>query len=304
MNSTATTDGPVAPATVRLGDATRVGGVELTVTDLERSIDFYTRIIGLQVHTHGPGIARLGVGAEDLVTLHEDATATDPGRDAGIYHFALLFPSREELARVARRIVEMRTPIDGASDHGVSEAIYRPDPDRIGVELAVDRPRAQWAEGAAAEFQRGGPAPLDVGDLMATIAGEQPSALAAPGLKVGHVHLHVGSLEDGLRFYRDGLGFEVQMELPTAFFVSAGGYHHHLGFNVWRGRGAPAAADRAVGLRHWALIVESDEELAGVRDRLTALGFTVTQPKAGELLARDASNIAVRVATERVAAER
>jgi catechol 2,3-dioxygenase len=299
MDLPASPDATTAHGASVLGKATRVGGVELTVTDLARSIDFYTHVIGLQVHTREAAVAALGAGGEDLVTLHENRAATPPGRDAGIYHFALLFPSREELARVAQRIAAARTPIDGASDHGVSEAIYLPDPDGIGVELAVDRPRAQWADGAAAEFQRGGPAPLDVGDLTASIAGEQPTALAAPGLKVGHLHLHVGSLEDGLRFYRDGLGFEVQMELPTAFFVSAGGYHHHLGFNVWRGRGAPAAAEHAIGLRHWAVIVESDDELDGVRDRLTALGFAVDDSKAGELVARDASNIAVLVATER-----
>jgi catechol 2,3-dioxygenase len=299
MNSATSPDSSTAQHTATLSDATRVGGVELTVTDLARSIDFYTRVIGLQVHAREAALATLGAGGKDLVTLREDPAASAPGRDAGIYHFALLFGTREELARAAQRIALARAPIDGASDHGVSEAIYLPDPDGIGIELAVDRPRAQWAEGAAEEFQRGGPAPLDVGDLMATIAGEEPTALAAPGLKVGHLHLHVGSLEEGLRFYRDGLGFEVQMELPTAYFVSAGGYHHHLGFNVWRGRGAPAAAENAIGLRHWAVIVESDEELAGVRDRLTALGYAVDESKAGELLARDASNIAVLVRAER-----
>jgi catechol 2,3-dioxygenase len=299
MSSTSTPDAQITPSGSLLGDATRVGGVELTITDLERSIDFYTRVIGLQVHRRHDGFAALGVGGEDLVTLYEDPAATRPGREAGVYHFALLFPSREELARAALRIAASRTTIDGASDHGVSEAIYLPDPDGIGIELAADRPRARWAAGSAEEFQRGGPAPLDVGDLLATVAGEEPAAHAGPGLTMGHMHLHVASLDEGLRFYRDGLGFEVQMELPTALFVSAAGYHHHVGFNVWRGPGVPPASAKATGLRHWTLIVGGDEEVDAVRDRLTALGFTHEQHSGGELLARDASNIAVLVRAER-----
>jgi catechol 2,3-dioxygenase len=298
MSSTTTTDTQISPSGSLLGEHTRVGGVELTITDLDRSIDFYTRVIGLQVHRREAGFAALGAGGEDLVTLYEDPAAPRPGREAGIYHFALLFPSREELARAALRISATRTTIDGASNHGVSEAIYLPDPDGIGIELAVDRPRARWAEGAAEEFQRGGPAPLDVGDLLATIAGEQPTAQAGPGLTMGHMHLHVASLDEGLRFYRDGLGFAVEMELPTALFVSAAGYHHHVGFNVWRGRGVPPASTKVTGLRHWTLIVGGDEEVAAVRDRLTALGFTPEQRGNGELLALDASNIAVLVRSE------
>jgi catechol 2,3-dioxygenase len=276
MSSTSTSlDTQTTPSAALLGDATRVGGFELTITNLERSVAFYTRVIGLRVHHRETGRAALGAGGEDLVTLHEDPNAPRPKREAGIYHFALLFASREELARAALRIAATGTAIDGASDHGVSEAIYLPDPDGIGIELATDRPQAQWAEGAAAEFQRGGPAPLDIGDLLATIAGEEPTEFAGPGLTVGHIHLHVASLEEGLRFYRDGLGFEVQMELPTALFVSAGGYHHHVGFNIWRGPGVPPASPEAIGLRHWTLILGSDE-----------------------LFARDASQIAVLVRTE------
>jgi catechol 2,3-dioxygenase len=303
MVETTATDTTARPTRL-LGDATRLGGVELTVTDLQKSIDFYTRVIGLQVRHREDGVAALGAGGEDLVTLREDPEATRPGREAGIYHFALLFPTREELARVAMRLVASHTAIDGASDHGVSEAIYLPDPDGIGVELAADRAQAQWADGAAEEFQRGGPAPLDLHALLDTVAGEEPTALAGPGLKVGHVHLHVGSLDDGLRFYRDGIGFDVQMELPSALFVSAGGYHHHVGFNLWRGRGAPPASATATGLRHWTLILESDEDLTALRSRLTALGYELEDrdphPGTGAgTIARDDANIAVLVSVER-----
>ncbi|HEX2703695.1 MAG TPA: VOC family protein [Solirubrobacteraceae bacterium] len=278
-----------------LSDATRLGGVALTVTDLERSIAFYADVLGLQVQRREPGVVALGGGGEELVMLHENPSARQPGREAGVYHVALLFPTREDLARVALRLAASRTPIDGASDHGVSEAIYLPDPDGIGVELAADRPQARWAQGAAEEFQRGGPAPLDVGNLLDSVAGEEPAALAPEGLSVGHVHLHVGSLDEGLRFYRDAIGFEVQMELPSALFVSAGGYHHHVGFNVWRGRGVPpAGGTNVIGLRHWTLVLDGDEELGAVRSRLTALDFELEEREDG-LIARDPANIAVRI---------
>lgn len=293
MAENAVLSGEARPGAV-LSDATRLGGVELTVTDLERSIAFYAGVLGLQVQRREPGVVALGAGGEALVTLHENASAQRPGRESGVYHFALLFPTREDLARVVVRLAGARTPIDGASDHGVSEAIYLPDPDGIGVELAADRPQAQWAQRAAEEFQRGGPAPLDVRNLLDSVAGEDPTQLAPAALKLGHVHLHVGSLDEGLRFYRDAIGFEVQMELPTALFVSAGGYHHHVAFNVWRGRGVPAARAGVVGLRHWTLILDGEQELSAVRSRLTALGFELEESEDG-LIARDSANIAVRI---------
>jgi catechol 2,3-dioxygenase len=273
---------------------TRLGGVVLTVTDLDRSLDFYTRVIGLAVQRREETFATLGVGGEDIVTLHEDPRATAPGRDAGIYHFALLFPSREELARAAVRIANARAPIDGASDHGTHEAIYLPDPDGIGIELAADRPREQWPANLYDDFLSHGPAPLDLHGLLASVTGEQPSERAAGGLRIGHVHLHVGELDAATRFYRDGLGFEVMGELPSAVFVAAGGYHHHVAFNIWRGRGASPARADAIGLRHWTLILDSDEDLAAIRGRLTALGVAVDDRQDG-VIAHDPSNIAVLI---------
>jgi catechol 2,3-dioxygenase len=131
--------------------------------------------------------------------------------------------------------------------------------------------------------------------LFETIDGEGPSALAAPGLRVGHVHLHVADLEASTRFYRDGLGFEVQTELPTAAFVSAGGYHHHVAYNLWRGPGVPAAPDDAIGLIHWTLETTDAAELAAVRARLTGLDVPLEEHADGSLLARDPAAIAVLV---------
>jgi catechol 2,3-dioxygenase len=278
-----------------LSDATRLGGVELTVTNLDRSIGFYTAVIGLTLHDHDGDRAALGVGGEDLVTLHADCSVRPPGRHAGLYHFALLFPSRAELARAGRRVAERRAPIDGASDHGTHEAIYLPDPDGIGIELAADRPRERWPGVRGADAYAHGPAPLDVPDLFATIAGEPYAPTADGGLRMGHVHLHVGDLDAETRFYRDGLGFEVMVRLPTAVFVSAGGYHHHVGYNLWRGTGAGPAPDAGVvGLRHWTLVTDGTDERRAVATRLAAIEAPLAEREDG-LLARDPSGIAVLV---------
>jgi catechol 2,3-dioxygenase len=295
--TTAPTASAAAAPRAALADATRLGKVHLTVTDLERSLAFYEHAIGLQVHGRDGAVAALGAGGEDLVVLHEDPAAKPAGRHGGLYHVALLYPTREELARVAIRLAVTRVPIQGASNHGTHEAIYLPDPDGNGLELAADFPREQWPDISSPEGYGGGPAPLDLDALLETIAGEDLASHAAPGLTVGHVHLHVGDLEEATRFYRDGLGFAVMTDLGTAVFVSAGGYHHHVGVNVWRGRGVPPVPTDAVGLRHWTLVVADADELAAVRERLRAIGAPVQQ-REGAVLAHDPSGTAVLVVVE------
>jgi catechol 2,3-dioxygenase len=260
------------PATLTLGP------VDLTVKDLDRAVAWYQRSLGLRVHTHEATTATLGDGTVTTVILHEDPLAQPAGRHAGLYHFALLYPSREELARAAARLAITQTPIEGASDHRTHEAIYLPDADGNGIELAADRARSEWPKDLG---YAGGPAPLDFRALMGTIADEEPTAHVAPGLRMGHLHLHVGDIDQALAFYRDQLGFEVQANLGTAAFVSAGGYHHHLGVNVWRGRGVPGAPEHTVGLRHWTIELPQDE-LDAVRERVEArdagTGFDVSDP--------------------------
>jgi catechol 2,3-dioxygenase len=295
--TTAPTASAAAAPRAALADATRLGKVHLTVTDLERSLAFYEHAIGLQVHGRDGAVAALGAGGEDLVVLHEDPAAKPAGRHGGLYHVALLYPTREELARVAIRLAVTRVPIQGASNHGTHEAIYLPDPDGNGLELAADFPREQWPDISSPEGYGGGPAPLDLDALLETIAGEDLTSHAAPGLTIGHIHLHVGDLEAATRFYRDGLGFAVMTDLGTAVFVSAGGYHHHVGFNVWRGRGVPPVPADALGLRHWTLVVADADELAAVRERLRAIGAPVQQ-REGAVLAHDPSGTAVLVVVE------
>jgi catechol 2,3-dioxygenase len=259
--------------------ALRLGAVDLTVRDLDRAIAWYERSLGLRVIARGDGTAELGTD-ETVVILHEDPQARPPGRHAGLYHYALLYPSREELARAAVRLGETRTPIQGASDHRTHEAIYLPDADGNGIELAADRPREAWPEDLG---YAGGPAPLDFDALLGTIEGETPAPQARDGLRMGHLHLHVGDIEEGLRFYRDVLGFELQANLGSAAFVSAGGYHHHLGFNIWRGQGVGAPPEHTVGLRLWTVQLPSEADVAEVRGRVEHAepfddGFLVRDP--------------------------
>ena len=246
----------------------RVGPVEIIVTDLDRSIEFYERAIGLRLGRRDDGVAAMGAGAGDLVVLIEQPSALPAGRHAGLYHFALLHPSRLELARAAERLTATRTPISGASDHGISEAIYLPDPDGNGIELAADRGRERW--GDLRDPATIGPRPLDMVGLLSMVEGAEPPAEADPGLVVGHVHLHVGDIEEALRFYRDVVGFEVMTQFPSAAFIAAGGYHHHLGLNTWRGEGVPPAPEGVVGLRLWTVVLPEAAHVDELRTRVRA----------------------------------
>jgi catechol 2,3-dioxygenase len=289
------TAGPAAAGVSTLPATLRLGPVALTVTDLERSVGWYQSALGLHLHRRDPdgGTAALGDGHDDVLVLHEDRAAGQPRRHAGLYHYALLFGTREELARAALRLAATRTPIQGASDHGTHEAIYLPDPDGNGIELAADRPREQWPT-PEEEFSGGGPRPLDFDALLATVAGEEPSPQVRPGLRMGHVHLHVSDIAAGLAFYRDLVGFEVWAQMPSAAFVSAGGYHHHLGFNTWRGEGVGPQPAGIVGLRHWTIVLERAEEVAEVRARLAAAGVAA-EDVAGGFAATDPFGMTVRI---------
>jgi catechol 2,3-dioxygenase len=280
MSDTATT--PTLPAALRLG------AVHLTVTSLDRSVGFYQEAIGLRMHHREDPVAALGAGGEDLLVLHEEPFARAAGRHAGLYHFALLHPSREELARALVRLAATRTPIEGASDHGISEALYLPDPDGNGIELAADRPREAWPEG-----WDGRPEPLDLDELLGLVAGQEPAHRADPGLVVGHLHLHVGDVRRGLAFYRDVIGFDVITLMPSAAFVSAGGYHHHLAFNVWRGQDVPPAPPGTVGLREWTVVLPGAADVEAVRRRLEAAQLPVEDGPGG-FLARDPWENALR----------
>lgn len=287
----ATAVAPPLPATLRLGP------VHLTVSDLDRSIRFYERSLGLRLQRRDGATAALAADGEDLVLLVEEPGAQPAGRSAGLYHFALLFPSREELAHAVLRLAETRTRIEGASDHGVSEAIYLRDPDDNGIELYADRPREVWpAPRAPGERVEMYTVALDMTSLLDSVATTTPHPHPGPGLRVGHTHLHVADVDRALAFYRDVLGFEVMANLGSAAFVSAGGYHHHLGFNVWLGKNIGPRPDGTAGLRHWVIVLERPEEVEDVRERVRAAGLAAEE-RDGGFLVRDPWGTALVVST-------
>ncbi len=278
--------------------ALRLGPTHLTVSDLGGSISFYERSLGLRLRDRDGDVARLGTGGEDLLVLTGVHGAGLGGRHAGLYHVALLMDSREELARAITRLAESQTRIEGASDHGVSQSIYLRDPDDNGIELYADRPRDQWpAPRHPGERVDMFTIALDMQSLLATVADEPPSARARTGMRTGHLHLHVADLDGALGFYRDILGFEVMAGLPSASFLSAGGYHHHLGINTWLGTDVRPRPRMSAGLRHWTILLPGGTDVDAVRGRVEAAGLEA-KPSEDGLLVEDPSQIAVLIAID------
>jgi catechol 2,3-dioxygenase len=256
------------------------------VASLDPALRFYSDVVGLQLHGRSGSEAVLGDGLEDVLVLVEEPDARRPGRHAGLYHVALLYPSRLELARAALRLSATRTPISGASDHKTHEAIYLDDPSGNGVELAADRPRETWP--SFAEMQADPrPHPLDGESLFAVVAGETPRP-GPEGLRIGHVHLHVSEIAPVVRFYREGLGFDLTLSGPSMAFFSAGGYHHHVGTNTWRGERIPPSQPGVIGLRRFTIELPDAGDVGAAANRLRAIGVPLEEQN-GSFLTRDPS---------------
>lgn len=281
----------------KLAPSTRMGPVALTVADLDTIGAFYAEVIGLAPLVLESSRAVYGVDAEPLVELHEERGAQRaPQRSTGLYHLAILFPSRGDLGAALRRLVEHGWPVDGASDHLVSEAIYLRDPEGNGIELYRDRPREEWPrENGSVRMAN---APLDLQALLDE-AGTASADVAPAGTTMGHVHLKVADLGQAEAFYCGVLGFEMSVDWSNhgALFVSAGGYHHHLGLNIWESRGGAAPAPGSAGLRSITLLVPSDDELAALAARAQAPGTSMTRNGA-TLQLTDPFGISVRVARD------
>lgn len=256
---------------------TEVGLLALSVSDLDRSIAYYTDVIGLQVLERDEDEAVLGAGGRPLLVLEERPGAAEWPRAGqsytGLYHFALLLPTRSDLGRWADHYLQTGLPL-GQGDHLVSEALYLEDPDGHGIEIYRDRPREEW------QWQNGqvrmAADPVDIRGMIAEARAEgRPFEGLPAGTKLGHMHLQVGDIAEAERFYHDILGFDVVARMPSAIFISAGGYHHHIGANTWHSRGADRAPEGAVNLRFYTIVLPTEEARRDVLERVRAAGIPV-----------------------------
>jgi len=258
------------PPGFRLPALAHVGGVQLQVSDVRRSIEYYELLLGLTAETRPDGTVALTAGNQEtpLVTLQTKPGVTRARRDAfGLYHFAILLPDRAALGRFAAHLARVRVEV-GMADHLVSEALYLWDPDGLGIEVYADRPRETWQHRGRELVMTTDP--LDVDSLIDAGGGKDWTGMPA-GTTMGHVHLHVGSLDGAEAFYHRGLGLDKTVwSYPGALFMSAGGYHHHLGTNVWAQ--GPAPSPEHAQLLEWELIVPSSHDLAAAADSLQAAG--------------------------------
>lgn len=275
----------IVPAEQRTVPAeTRMGAVELSVAELDRSIGYYERAIGLRVHDRGADWVALGAGGEDLLRLAELPGARPARHCCGLYHFALLLPERADLARFLAHTARERVPLVGLSDHYVSEAIYLSDPDEHGIEIYWDRPRAVW-EGQVA--QRLTTLPLDVESLRAELAdpASETSERLPAGTRMGHVHLRVAEIAPTIAFYRDVLGFELMAALGAqAAFLGAGGYHHHIGANVWESAARGQAPPGCATLMRASILFPSLDAVKCAGDAAAAAGLKPVSGEAGILI--------------------
>lgn len=260
---------------------TRLGAVHLVVTNLDQSLKFYQESLGFVLHSRSGTSAALGPGNTEgkpvgqiFLELNENPDAKPENRSTGLYHFAVLVPSRIELARVLQRIVTTKTSMQGFADHGVSEAIYLPDPDNNGIEIYRDRSRDDWPRNPDGNLAMVTD-PFDFDGVMAELQGKDEAWLGvSKGTQLGHMHLYVRDIAEAERFYSGTLGFDLlQRYGQSASFVSAGGYHHHIGFNTWNGVGAPPPPADAIGLQWFDIQLPNSGELGKIADRVRKAGL-------------------------------
>lgn len=258
----------------RLPDATHIDSAHFRVISLDRALAFYRDILGFTVvEQDGATVALAAASDEPIIvrlTEHPDAVRK-PQRSTGLYHVAILMPNRAALARILRRLLVRSYPLGGASDHGVSEALYLSDPDGNGLEIYRDRPRSEWRmDGDQVAMVTEA---LDLENLLAEARDRDEGVV--PGTTIGHVHLHVADLARAEAFYGSRLGFDMMMRANQfgAYFMAAGGYHHHLGLNIWAGRTPPPP--NAVGLESFTVAIPGEAAWQQAVERTSA---TVTAP--------------------------
>jgi catechol 2,3-dioxygenase len=290
--------------------ATRMGTVHLTVADLGRQLDFYQQVIGLRLHWREGAAAGLGVGGEDLLRVTEVPGARKYRGTTGMYHFAILLPNRRELARAIARLFSMRYP-NYPTDHVMTKTTYLDDPEGNNIELYTDTPEDGvfgFAKGAAFARRADGTLstgrePLDIEALFRELAPEDRlDKPMPPDTKIGHVHLYVADLDASMRFYHNLLGFD-DMGIARSFrmgMVSAGGYHHHIGFNTWVGEGAPPPPPDALGLRYFMVVLPDTAELDPIVEHLQQAGIAMERTEVGTLVRDPSKNGVLLTASSKV----
>ena len=286
-------DATAKGADVEISPLTRMGPVHLTVADMERSLTFYRESVGLVPGERKGARVELGSGERTLVVLTEEPGARPAVGHTGLYHFALLVPERRELASWLAHAARDQVPMTGLSDHFVSEALYLRDPDEHGIEIYWDRPRDVW-EGQVAE--RITTMPLDVDDLLGVLddPASEPFDGLPGGTVMGHVHLRVAEIAPTVDFYRDVIGFGLMGQLGAqAAFLAAGGYHHHLGANIWESAGAPWPEPGMAALRHFTIELPDEAERERVLGRMADAGYQQEDGDAGPMVRDPSGNVAL-----------
>lgn len=285
---------PASPSTARVAAAPiSAGPVTLDVGDLDALATFYRDALGLQERAADDRTVRLGTADRDLVVLHHAPDAVPAPQAAGLFHVAILYPSRADLADAIVRAGQHGVRLDGASDHLVSEAVYLRDPEGNGIELYRDRERDEWRTD-----DRGHVAmdtlPLDLAGVLRSGSGYASSTVPADAI-VGHIHLQTADIAASRAFYADALGFDVMVDsYPGALFVATDGYHHHIGLNVWNSRGR-VAVPGARGLRHATLLLADEDIRSRTIARLRAADVTFTEDADGALTVTDPAGITLRL---------
>jgi catechol 2,3-dioxygenase len=262
--------------TTSIHPATEIGLLSLTIADLPRSLAFYTEALGFEVLSQDVSGATLGAAGKPLLLLTEDTGASPWPNDrygyTGLYHFAVLMPSRADLGRWLRHWLDLGFPLPGQGDHLVSEALYLSDPDGNGIEIYQDRPRDAWVR-VNGQVQMASN-PVDIRGLLSEGDRTGQSWTGLPsGTKLGHMHLQVGNIDGAEAFYHGVLGFDIIFHMPSALFISAGGYHHHIGMNIWHSKDAPAAPAGTAGLRFFTIVLPSEEARQDVISRIEEAGL-------------------------------
>jgi catechol 2,3-dioxygenase len=268
----------IAPPRFRLPAATHVGGVHLQVTDIARSSAYYEQVLGLHVHVATSDTVALGAHDGDPFVWLQTRSGIKPARRGalGLFHFAILLPAREALGRFAAHLSAIGARA-GMADHSVSEALYLWDPDGLGIEVYADRPRSAWRRRDRELVMTTDP--LDIDDLVAA-GGDGPWNGMPAGTTIGHVHLHVRSLDEGERFYHAALGFDKTVwTYPGALFLAASGYHHHLGTNTWST--GPRARDDEARLLEWELVVPGEEVASVAAASIRGAGYAAEHTNDG-----------------------